>query len=200
MQPEELKKIVKNQVSGRLLVSLPFLVFAVLAYVMFGQNVFSDKLKASVNEPQEKIETPFEVPAGLVAVTKVVDGDTIHVLLDGKDETVRIIGINTPETVDPRREVECFGREASAKSKELLEGRFVELTADPTQDDRDKYGRLLRYVHLEDGTDIGLTLIENGFAFEYTYKVPYANQALYQDAQTRARAAKTGLWAPDACS
>ncbi len=84
-------------------------------------------------------------------VVKVIDGDTVDVEIDGKVVRLRLIGINTPETKDPRRPVQCFGREASAQAKKLLEGKTVHLERDKSQQNRDKYSRLFRYVWTEDG-------------------------------------------------
>ncbi len=139
-------------------------------------------------------------PGDFYDVTKVTDGDTIHVLEKGKDETIRIIGINSPETVDPRREVECFGREASNEAKRLLAGHEVRLEDDPTQSDRDRYGRELRYVYLEDGTDFGLKMIQNGYAYEATYDGKYQHQKEYKDAQKEAERKKVGLWSDSTCA
>lgn len=133
-------------------------------------------------------------------VIRVVDGDTIIVDLDGKNETIRLIGINTPETVDPRKPVECFGKEASDRAKSLLQGTSVRLEADPTQGERDKYGRLLRYVFLADGTDFNLKMIADGYAYEYTYDTPYKYQSEFKQAQATAQQVKRGLWADDACA
>ena len=133
-------------------------------------------------------------------VLKVVDGDTVSVDINGITETIRIIGINTPETVDPRKEVECFGKEASDKAKALLEGEYVCLAVDDTQENRDKYNRLLRYVYLADGSDYGKHMIENGYAYEYTYQIPYQHQSEYRNAEDSAETAERGLWASDACS
>ncbi len=135
-----------------------------------------------------------------VLVTKVVDGDTIKVLMNDKTETVRIIGVDTPETVDPRKPVQCFGKQASDETKHFLEGKHVQLVTDHTQDNTDKYKRLLRYVYLEDGTDFGQLLISEGFAHEYTYKVPYLHQQKYKEDQKAAETAKRGLWADGVCS
>ena len=82
----------------------------------------------------------------LYTVIKVVDGDTIKILYEGVEETVRLIGIDTPETVHPNKPVECFGQEASERMKELVEGKGVNIMFDKTQGMRDKYGRLLLYV------------------------------------------------------
>lgn len=135
----------------------------------------------------------------LYPVVKVIDGDTIVVKINNKNEVVRLLGINTPETVDPRRPVECFGREASNKAKEILSGKKVFLEADPSQADRDKYKRLLRYVFLEDGTFFNKLMIMEGFAFEYTYYIPYKYQKEFKEAEKKAKEAKKGLWADDAC-
>lgn len=135
----------------------------------------------------------------LAQVTKVVDGDTIDVLLNGTKEKIRIIGLNTPETVDPRRGVQCFGREASNFAKQTLTGKSVYLESDPTQSDRDKYGRLLRFVFLKDGTDFGKLLIQEGYGHEYTYDIPYKYQSEYKKAQQQAQKNKKGLWAENVC-
>jgi micrococcal nuclease len=132
-------------------------------------------------------------------VTDIVDGDTIKVTIDGTTETLRIIGINTPETVDPRRPVQCFGKEASDKAKELLDGQYVTLERDMTQDNRDKYGRLLRFVFIN-GDDYGKEMIREGYAYEYTYNIPYKYQAEYKEAQRRAKGEGNGLWRSGVCN
>lgn len=132
-------------------------------------------------------------------VTKVTDGDTLHISMDGRDETVRLIGINTPETVDPRRAVECFGKEASARMKEIAKGKIVKLEYDESQDTRDTYGRLLAYVYLEDGQMINRKMVAEGYAYEYTYMTPYKYQKEFRQLQNLARSAKRGLWAEDTC-
>jgi micrococcal nuclease len=133
------------------------------------------------------------------SVVKVIDGDTVNVNINGTTETVRLIGINTPETVDPRKPVECFGVEASNRAKELLTGKKVILEADSTQGERDKYQRLLRYIWLEDGTFFNKKMISDGYANEYTYNMPYKYQVEFKKAEAEAKALKKGLWADDAC-
>ncbi len=139
-------------------------------------------------------------PAITSKVIKVVDGDTVTVETNGVRETIRIIGINTPETVDPRKPVECFGQEASARAHELLDNQTVTLEADATQGERDKYDRLLRYVFLSNGSDFGKQMISEGYAYEYTYSTPYKYQQDYKTSQSDAESAKRGLWANGACS
>ena len=132
-------------------------------------------------------------------VTRVVDGDTIVAMINGKQEKIRLIGVNTPETVDPRRPVECFGKEASIFTKSLLKDASVRLEADPSQTDRDKYGRLLRYIFLSDGTLINEKIIAEGYGYEYTYRIPYHYQTEFKKAEQTARAQKKGLWADGVC-
>lgn len=129
----------------------------------------------------------------LFNVSRVIDGDTIVVEKDGEEFRVRMIGIDTPETVHPKKDVEFFGIEASNKLKEMIENKEVELLPDPTQDDVDRYGRLLRYVYLDD-VDVNLEMIKQGYAFEYTYRVPYEKQGEYKEAQEYAKENNLGLW------
>lgn len=132
-------------------------------------------------------------------VVRVVDGDTVRVSFNGEEKTIRLIGINTPESVDPRREVECFGKEASNRAKELLSGQTVILEQDETQGNTDRYNRLLRYVRLPDGRIFNQVLIGEGYAYEYTYDLPYKYQAEFKQAQNDAQNAKRGLWSDQTC-
>lgn len=152
---------------------------------------------AAVAEQATETETQ---PTVTSKVIKVVDGDTVTVETNGVRETIRIIGINTPETVDPRKPVECFGQEASARAHELLDNQTVTLEAESTQGERDKYDRLLRYVFLSNGSDFGKQMISEGYAYEYTYSTPYKYQQDYKTSQSDAESAKRGLWADGACS
>ena len=124
----------------------------------------------------------------LVKIVRAIDGDTIE-LENG--QTVRYIGIDTPETVDPRKPVECFGVEASLKNKELVEGKMAWLEKDVS--DRDNYGRLLRYVWVEDSL-INLKLAEEGFAYASTYPPDVKYQSQFVQAQQEAQGANRGLW------
>mgnify|MGYP000029325109 CR=1 FL=1 len=127
--------------------------------------------------------------SGTVAtVVSVVDGDTIKI--EG-GEIVRYIGMNTPETVAPGRPVECYGKEASAKNKELMQGKVVELERDISN--RDKFGRLLRYVWL-DGELINEKLVREGFAQVSTYPPDVKYEARLLEAQRQARSEEKGLW------
>ena len=127
-------------------------------------------------------------------VTRVVDGDTIVVSGNGATTTVRLIGIDTPETVKPHTPVQCYGPEASKKAKEMLTGVFVRLETDPTQDTYDKYHRLLAYVFMPDGSLFNEYMVRNGYAREYTYDKPYHYQAQFKADQKAAKQEKLGLW------
>ncbi|MFZ5365730.1 MAG: thermonuclease family protein [Patescibacteria group bacterium] len=128
-------------------------------------------------------------------VTRVIDGDTIEI--EG-GERVRYLGIDTPETVDPRKPVQCFGVEASRKNKELVEGKNVRLEKDIS--DKDKYGRLLRYVYVDPSTGSGqvvfvnLELVKLGFATSYTYPPDVKHQTEILAAEAEARRENRGLW------
>ncbi|MEA2704680.1 MAG: micrococcal nuclease [Actinomycetota bacterium] len=131
---------------------------------------------------------------GTVRIVRVVDGDTVVAHLGGTDERVRLIGIDTPETVDPRKPVQCFGREASDRTKALLpKGMAVRLERDVEA--RDRYGRLLAYVYrADDGTFVNLALAEEGFAQPLTIPPNVAYADRFAAAAAGARTAGRGLW------
>ncbi len=154
---------------------------------------------ATVGEASTTPELSFDAGAAYT-VAKVVDGDTISVALNGgKKITIRMIGVDTPEVVDPRKPVECFGKEASEQTKKLLTGHEVRLELDSTQGTYDKYNRVLAYVYRDDGLLVNKALIENGFGHEYTYRIPYEFQKQFKAAQKDARDHERGLWAPGVC-
>lgn len=166
------------------------IIFLGLGFLFFGLNLHNPTIPL----PTPKVESiQKEANQVGVLVTKVIDGDTIEL---ETGEKVRYIGVDTPETVDPRRPVGCFGKEASNKNKELVEGKRVILEAD--KEDKDKYGRLLRYIFLP---------IENGqilFIDDYLIREGYGKLLIippdvkYQDqftqAQMEARENRRGLW------
>ena len=133
-------------------------------------------------------------------MVKVVDGDTIHVDADGRRLKIRMIGLDTPETVDPRKPVQCFALEASAQAKTILGGQLVYLESDPSQDTVDKYGRTLAYIWTESGRLVNLDMIADGYAYEYTYDLPYRYQPEFRAAEDDAQAQERGLWSPSTCA
>ena len=132
---------------------------------------------------------------------KVVDGDTIHISYNGKDEKVRFIGLDTPEAKDPRKPIQCFGREATAKMTEFAENKNVRLEFDKTQGERDKYGRILAFVYNEDNKNLAYEMIRQGYGNEYTYNSnPYKYQNEFKEAARKAREENKGLWAENTCA
>lgn len=151
------------------------------------EDAASKKKTEEANKPKEGV---FYQVAG------ITDGDTLKVKIGDKTEKVRVIGINTPETQNKKQ---CFGKEASSKMQSLAQSKKVRLEADSSQDDRDRYGRLLRFVFLEDGTDIGKTLVSEGFAHEYIYSKPYKYASAYKLAESDAKTRALGFWAAETC-
>lgn len=147
----------------------------------------------SIQQDESTASATFGVEGERDKVLKVVDGDTFE--LESGDK-VRLVGIDTPETVDPRRSVGCFGKEASNEAKSLLTGKAVILEKDITE--KDKYGRLLRYVYLP--LDNGQTLFVNdylvreGFAKVYTYPPDVKFNERFLEAERQARQLNKGLW------
>ncbi len=120
-------------------------------------------------------------------VTRVVDGDTVHVQVRGRDVTVRLLGIDTPELHRPATPVECGARGAARALEALADGRRVRLVGDPTQDARDRYGRRLAYVVVRgSGVDLGETMVRRGWASVYVFDRPFRRVARYRAAARRA--------------
>jgi micrococcal nuclease len=130
---------------------------------------------------------------GLINVTKVVDGDTIKVMLNGEEETIRFLLVDTPETVHPTKEIQPFGSEASNFTKDHLEGEMVKLELDVSE--RDKYGRILAYVYKENGEMINELLLKEGLArvaYVFPPNVKYVDQ--FQLLQREAQKKGLGIW------
>jgi micrococcal nuclease len=157
---------------------------------------------AGCEELATTTETPragATVPRGWeeAEVVRVVDGDTIVVRLDGREERVRYIGIDTPESVQPDMPVECFGREAGRENERLVEGRTVYLEQDVSNTDR--FGRLLRYVHVDDLQSgerlfVNLELVQRGYASAVTFPPDVRHERDFRAAEQDAREAERGLW------
>ena len=122
-------------------------------------------------------------------VSNVVDGDTLDVVLaDGKRERVRLIGIDTPERGA------CYSAKATSRARTLAQGKRVVLKGDATQDTRDRYGRLLAYVWLPGGKDLGYQLVAGGFAKVYVYDRAFQRLSAYRNAEASAKGAVAGQW------
>jgi micrococcal nuclease len=126
-------------------------------------------------------------------VVKVVDGDTIHVLVSGRREKVRYIGVDTPETKHPTKGVQCYGRAASAFNARLVGGQRVRLVRDV--EERDRYGRLLAYVYrVRDGLFVNAELARVGYAQPLSIPPDVRHAAAFAALAREARNAKRGLW------
>jgi len=121
-------------------------------------------------------------------VVRAIDGDTIE--LDS-GQKVRYIGVDTPETVSPSKPIQCFGEEASAQNKQLVEGKTVKLEKDITE--TDKYGRLLRFVYV-DGIFVNDFLVREGFAQVSTFPPDVKYQDIFLNSQQLAQQENLGLW------
>ncbi|MBI2598647.1 thermonuclease family protein [Candidatus Curtissbacteria bacterium] len=185
-----------------LLFSGLFFIFALVLFILsFGKNQAGRESTTVENYPQvisasDSSQLLPEINNLTTAkVSKVIDGDTIE-LENG--QRVRYIGIDTPETVDPRKPVQCFGQESAAKNKELVEGKSISLEKDVSQ--TDKYGRLLRYVYLpagEAGVDdifVNDYLVKEGFAQSSAFPPDIKYQDRLLQSQQRAQEQGKGLW------
>lgn len=170
------------------------------------QNVSSDVISrradvsvvdAAPRVVDNGVSDPISEPA---YVLYTLDGDTIAVLVGSSTipERLRLIGVDTPETFEGSGQSgrdTCYGEEAKKYTRELLTKKSVTLVADTSQDNKDKYGRLLRYVFL-DGVNVGEMLVLGGYAREYTFKgVAYMYQKEFREAEQEAKVGKKGLWA-----
>ncbi|HEX6461960.1 MAG TPA: thermonuclease family protein [Candidatus Saccharimonadales bacterium] len=131
-------------------------------------------------------------PAGYYRVVEVADGDTFSVSMDGIEERVRLVGIDTPETHKPNTPVQCYGPEASDFTASLIQHKAVQLKADSKQPNRDKYGRLLRYAYLENGDELNELLMREGYALATSFNTE--KKKTLQELQQQAKDAKKGLW------
>lgn len=159
----------------RLAASLIFFLVAVIV------SKIEDKKSAGETSP-----IPESSP--LYTVARVIDGDTIELETGQK---VRYIGIDTPETVAPNKPDGCFGKDAANKNRELVEGKQVRLEKDVN--DTDRYGRLLRYVYVDD-IFVNEYLVRQGYAFAVSYPPDISKQEILREAENEAKTHLRGLW------
>lgn len=160
-------------------------------------EVKSEKTEATPEpnaEPTNNNSSPTPEPdITLVKVINVVDGDTFKI---ETDEVVRLIGIDTPETVHPSKPIQCYGKEASEKMESLIEGKEIRLEKDVSETDR--YGRLLRYVYVGD-LFVNEYLVLEGFAKSSSYPPDIKYQNKFVEAQRKAQEENKGLWNISSC-
>lgn len=164
-------------------------------YILLGLVLLISIIFSNFTKDQKNTSLKTATPSAsqvtdkkLYLVNRVIDGDTIEI--EGKVK-VRYIGIDTPETVDPRRPVGCFGKEASIKNKELVEGKMVSLEKDISE--TDKYGRLLRYVYVDE-VFVNKYLVAEGFARASSYPPDIKYQEIFRSAEKTAQSGNKGLW------
>lgn len=155
-------------------------------------KTYQGKAQIIINDPEQiKInnENQNKENSGPYKVVEIIDGDTITVDINGNKEIIRLLGIDAPELPN-----ECFAKEAFEKLKEILNNQFVYLNSDSLSQDKDKYGRLLRYVYLPSDFFVNAWLIEKGYAFNYIYE-PFELMNKFNLFEKMAKENKLGLWA-----
>ncbi|MDQ5952619.1 MAG: micrococcal nuclease [Patescibacteria group bacterium] len=186
--------MIMQKISLRLLLACLFFVFGVgVALIVI------DFPKIEATPEAMLFEEPEENVADVAIVQRVIDGDTVDVLWQGEEMRLRLIGMDTPETVDPRKPVQCFGKEASQHAHNLLDGQSVELEFDASQGEVDKYGRILAYILLPSGKNFAEVMLRDGYAYEYTYDKSYKYQNIFKNAEQDARDSERGLWSSETC-
>lgn len=146
-----------------------------------------------LNRNPKVTEPMVNTPVGGYRVTEFVDGDTVKVDMNGTNETIRMIGVDTPETHDPRKPVQCFGQAAAEFTKKLIGNNYVRLEPDALSANRDRYQRLLRFVYLPDGRLVNEEIIKQGYGFAYL-SFPFTKSDQFHASEIAARTANLGLW------
>lgn len=183
-------------------ISLIILLLIAVSSQLTAYSNYSNKLQKRVNnlaetilQMNQSVALSGEAEREYYPVTNIIDGDSIKVEINSRQEQVRLLGINTPE-IGPK--TECYGPEATQFLKQLLKNQKVFLLADYANTDRDIYGRLLRYVYLRDNTQINALLIKAGYARVYqNFSIAYLN--FYLELEKVAQSEKRGLWSPLNC-
>jgi micrococcal nuclease len=182
---------------------LPKQIKWIIAVILFAVFVEFFPQQKEVNINLAAVDTQTQNTDGSISpqeylVVKAVDGDTIDIMAGEQKVRVRLIGVDTPESVDSRQEVQCFARESSEYTNSVAKGEKIRLEKDLSQGEADKYGRLLAYVYLPNGEMLNRKLIANGYGMEYTYQAPYKYQKEFKSLEDFAKREGRGLWADNA--
>ena len=169
-----------KQSQKKRIASLLFALFIGVMSILLG---FDPSTTSPISEPLQP---------GSFRVLAVADGDTIVIDMNGTEERVRLIGIDTPEKNHPQKPVQCFAQAATDYASSLLEGRGVRLESDPLSDNRDIYNRLLRYVYVDD-IFVNYEIVAQGYGFAYTV-FPFSKSDQFEAAELAARSSNLGLW------
>jgi micrococcal nuclease len=148
--------------------------------------------EALVGISEQSRESRNEIPDKRLVI-RVIDGDTIVV---SPNEKVRLIGVDTPETVHPNKAVQCFGKDAKEFTRGMVERRTIRLLLDESnaaRNHKDRYGRTLAYVYFDDGTMLNAALIRRGYAHAYT-RFPFRHIVEFREMERAARSQAVGLW------
>jgi micrococcal nuclease len=159
----------------------------VLALLAIGLSYYANRY------PAQTSQVIPDIPTGSYQVVEFADGDTISVDMNGQTERVRMIGVDTPETHDPRKAVECFGQAASEFTRKLIGSGPVRLEADSLSTNRDRYDRLLRHVYTADNKLVSAEIIKQGYGFAYL-SFPFSKLDEFRQYEKEAEAAGRGLW------
>lgn len=167
--------------------------FTTLVGLLIGLLTFLAQQQGWLDAPLQVAE---QTQPGMYTVARYSDGDTIVVDMDGRQESIRFIGVDTPETHKPNTPVQCYGPAAAAHTKNLIvaAGGKVRLAGDSLGTNRDRYNRLLRYVYLPDGRLVNEINIREGYAFYYPF-FPFTKKEQFAAAQLEAQTNSKGLWA-----
>jgi micrococcal nuclease len=172
-------------------VKILFLLGLLAASALEAGSTFRQATRVGISEPSR--ESRDEVPEKRLVV-RVIDGDTIVV---SPNEKVRLIGVDTPETVHPNKAVQCFGKDAKEFTRSLVESKSIRLFFDDSnraRNHKDRYGRTLAYVYFDDGTMLNAELIRRGYAHAYT-RFPFRHVVEFRQLERTARGQGAGLWA-----
>lgn len=196
VKPNLFSKIFKKTPS-RKNIALSTMGLGLISFIFFAATTdlpeATEEVQETKQEDSQVAGTSDEKKEELYLVTRVIDGDTIEI---ESGQKVRYIGIDTPETVHPSKPIECYGKEASDKNKELVERKKVRLEKDISE--TDKYGRLLRYVYVGD-VFVNDYLVKEGYASSVSYPPDIKYQDKFREAEKQAREEEKGLWG-DACN
>lgn len=183
----EILSMIKKKEYGQLALALCVLLIIVLA----------QQLLVETGQPAGGASADL-LSSGRMTIHRVLDGDTFAYMGADGERIVRLLGVNSPETKDPRKPVECFGREAAEFLKQMLQGQNVRLEKDPKARNIDKYGRELRYAYLDDGRMVNKLLLEYGYA-QATPEYPFTLSEEFVMLEDEAKNSGRGLWNEDAC-
>jgi micrococcal nuclease len=189
-----------NRMTKRYIVALLTLSLTMNIYLALELSK-AQRVSVTVENATPSTSTPeISLPNGeSYPFIRVVDGDTVTVGVAGSVEYVRLIGIDAPEPNDPGGP-ECYATESTVHLTELMQTGTVRLYFDSSQGVHDKYSRLLAYVELPDGTDVGNAMLRNGYAREYLYDKPYDRRNAYLEAERAAVSEQQGLWNSELCA